>query len=338
MQPITLNRILALARGAWLPLVRKRMQMPVPCLETELRLRGGSLKGEREFFAPVYVSNACAEDCDYCGFRKSLRFKRTTQNLEEARREVTHLGDLGYTHIYILTGSFSPEITAKINAVGVQAVGEDPRVQLVLESSPLARPGLEHLLELAGGYGRHTLFMETYDRDTYARLHAEMRWKADPDARLQQYVDAAAVGWQEVGLGVLFGVAPDLAMELACLAAHAQLLVEECGVQRVAISMPRLMPGAGASEQSRCSDEEFLKAFFTLRLLIPHAVLVLTARESADMRDRLKRYVGSIGVGGSTKPGGYTLDPDPVIDGREGQQFGLSDVDTLAQLKQRWSI
>ena len=100
------------------------------------------------------------------------------------------------------------------------------------------------------------------------------------------------------------------------------------GIERVAISVPRLMDGTGVEARPRCSDDEFLKTCFIIRLLVPRAVLVLTGRESEAMRDRLWEFTGSFGVAGSTKPGGYVLDPGPS-DGSPGQQFALHDVRSL---------
>ena len=46
-------------------------------------------------FAPLYLSNACTNDCVYCGFRRSSSFERTRLTIEQAVSEASALHERG---------------------------------------------------------------------------------------------------------------------------------------------------------------------------------------------------------------------------------------------------
>ncbi len=331
MQLIALDRIRDLARSKWLAFVRRCMARSEHELEAEGGLHGGGLK--REFFAPIYVSNVCAARCAYCAFRAGSGIARRTLTVDQTRQEVAYLAQKGYTHVYCLTGSFNADRMTEVNARGIRAIVEAGMTP-VLESGPFEESHLAMLWSLTRGTGRHTLFQEVYDESTYRELHGADRWKCDPNARLRQHEHAVAAGWNELGIGALLGLGPDLQMEIACILAHHELLMQELGVGRVAISVPRLQSGTGVQLHSRCPDSVFFKAVLTLRILAPHAVLVLTARERAEMRDRLWPYTNSWGAAGSTEPGGYTLWISDGAGHMPDGQFDLADRRSLAEI---WS-
>ena len=226
---LALSRINAVAEQTWYREVCRLFGKSAPCLEAELRLRGGSLEGAREFFAPIYPSNRCVEDCWYCGFRRSNDFPRVDLEQEQVPPEAEYLASLRYTHAYCLTGSFAARAMTRINGYGIQAIVQAGLVP-VLESSPFERSHLEELWALTNGRGRHTLFMETYHRATYVEAHQETIWKRDPDRRLAQYLAAAQAGWPEMGIGAMLGLHNDVAFEVANLIAHAHLLYDEWGL------------------------------------------------------------------------------------------------------------
>ena len=56
------------------------------------------------FYAPLYLSNLCANDCTYCGFSMSNAIKRKTLNEAEIARECAAIRQLGFEHLLLVTG------------------------------------------------------------------------------------------------------------------------------------------------------------------------------------------------------------------------------------------
>ncbi|MEK9151431.1 MAG: radical SAM protein [Patescibacteria group bacterium] len=297
-------------------------------------------KLERQYFAPIYASNVCGASCPYCAFHKGSGVRRITLTFEQALQEALFLKGKGCDSAYCLTGSFPEKDIAKVGSMtevnarvlrAIHQVGLFP----VLESSPFSRDNLAALLESAGGRGRYVLFMEAYNQDVYRALHDNDPYKGNPEKRLQQVELALEAGWQEVGIGFLIGLNPNITEEVTSLVAHYRYLREERGVHTVTLSVPRVNPGTGVeATQWTIPDEMFTKVVFVLQILCPDAWIVLTGRESAALRDRLIPLINQciIGVCGSTVPGGYTLGND-AQDG----QFALLDRRSIKELRYKYN-
>jgi 2-iminoacetate synthase len=182
-------------------------------------------------------------------------------------------------------------------------------------------------LRTAGASGYH-LYQETYAPRTYFEVH-ERGLKHDMAYRLDGPHRAAAAGFESVGLGILLGLHP-IHEDLAALAAHARVLIEDFPRLRIGFSLPRLQDvdsGCDYRAAAAVGDEEFVKAMLFLRLQFPHAHLTVTTRERPGLRDRLISLgVTKVSAGVSTAPGGYTL-------GRPGAvQFDISDRRSLPDI------
>lgn len=187
---------------------------------------------------------------------------------------------------------------------------------------------------LNGYGGRYVLFQETYDPGAYLSAHPDtqtQRFKGEPNQRLSQTEMVLEAGWPEVGVGTLLGLAPDLWNEVACCLTHAFYLRKH-GARIVTISVPRLNPVRGSPSGPRCSDDDFVRAVaiysFLGRARDPAIQIVITGRETAEMRNLLAPCTDVWGVRGSTKLGGYA---DPVTSAPG--QFDLSDRRTLKEIR-----
>ena len=145
---------------------------------------------------------------------------------------------------------------------------------------------------------------------------------------------ALEAGLDDVGLGALFGLY-DWRFEVLGLTAHALELERAMGIGPHTISFPRLEPAANTplaqSSPWRVSDDDFEKVVLVLRLAVPYAGLIVTARENPGMRRRLLPLgctqtdaSSQIGVGAYREHGGDQ-------DGRR-QQFLLGDTRTLDEV------
>lgn len=299
--------------------VKKLMELTLHDLRKEVPARASEL----EFFAPLYVSNVCASSCPYCAFHKGNKIKRITLSYKQCVQEALYLKAKGLSSVYCLTGSWKAgnmhekNSMTEVNGRGLRAIREAGLFP-IMESSPFSEANFRELLNAAGGNGRFVLFQESYNPDVYLAIHKGDKYKGDPDARINQIDLAIKASWQEVGIGTLLGLNPNVNEEIAFLVAHYEYLRSQ--VQRVTISVPRINPGTGVLLQPHVSDEQFQKVVHCIRLLCPEAKIVLTGRETKEIRDTLRDVTHIWGVQGSTVPGGYTLG-EQMKDG----QFLLSD-------------
>lgn len=294
--------------------------------------RAKSFGGDVRLFAPLYLSNACTNDCVYCGFRRSSSYERSRLSIEEAVAEANALHDRGIRAIDLVTG----EIPA------------DPFVDYVCEATAeiLAQTGITrvHLnlgslstgqytrLRMAGAVGYH-LYQETYDPDAYFRTHRS-GGKREMASRLEAPRRAAEAGFDYLGMGVLLGLA-GLRRDVSSLAAHAALLREEFPGLGIGFSLPRVQTMEADPDYvpvHPVTDEDFIRAVLFLRLADPRAHITLTTRERPEVRDLLLRFgVTKLSAGVSTAPGGYVAAAGDAETGAR-EQFRVADERTVDEI------
>ncbi len=242
-------------------------------------------------FAPLYASNYCVNNCLYCGFRAGNDGAvRRRLSLDEIRAEAEALaGRIGHKRLIFVTGEhpatgapYIAEAMKTIYAVKVRTrrgFGQIRRVNV--NAAPMSIEDLK-LLKTAG-IGTYQVFQETYDRKLYAKLHPGGTPKADYRWRLYAMHRAFQAGIDDVALGALFGLNPDWRFEVLGLVSHARELEARFGVGPHTISFPRLENADGTSlpadSAKNVSDADFKKLVAVLRLSVPYAGMIITARE-----------------------------------------------------------
>jgi len=284
--------------------------------------------GEVLLFAPLYLSNACLNDCSYCGFRSGLKFKRTRLDVGQAVAEAEFLATAGHRSIDLVTGEIPSRRFVTYLCKVIRAIREaTPIERISLNLGALGKEDYARLNE-AGATGYH-LYQETYDPQTYFRVHQEGP-KRDMDYRLQGVDRAAEAGFRFLGLGILLGL-HDPVFELAALVRHAEQVLAEWPDCRIGFSLPRITAAVGQSEvgvEFPVDDETFIKAMLFLRLHFPQAHLTLTTREAPKLRDLLIPLgITKLSAGVSTAPGGYSVAPEGEV-----PQFSIHDERPLADV------
>jgi 2-iminoacetate synthase len=263
-------------------------------------------------FAPLYVSNMCANECTYCAFRaRNTELERRALTQEEIARETRMLIDQGHKRVLLVAGESYPRegfsyVLKSIDTVyGVtHDQGEIRRINVNV--APLT---LEQFRELkAAKIGTYQLFQETYHRGTYAAVHVAGK-KKDYDWRVTAMDRAMQSGIDDVGIGVLFGLF-DWRYELLALMQHIRHLEARFGVGPHTVSVPRLEPATGSDVASHpphaVSDVDFRKIVAILRLAVPYTGIIMSTRESAHIRrETFALGVSQISAGSRTNPGGY---------------------------------
>src|SRR6516162_4048170 len=55
-------------------------------------------------FAPLYLSNECINNCQYCGFSRDNPILRVTLSVDQVRAEGRHLARAGFRHVLLVAG------------------------------------------------------------------------------------------------------------------------------------------------------------------------------------------------------------------------------------------
>ena len=262
--------------------------------------------GKVGIFAPLYLSNACTNDCVYCGFRRSSTYERNRLSIEEAVSEADALHSRGIRAIDLVTGEIPADPFVDYVCQATEAILRRTGITRVhLNLGSLSGDQYRRLRQ-AGAVGYH-LYQETYDPEAYLRTHRS-GGKREMASRLEAPRRAAEAGFEYVGMGVLLGLA-DLRSDVTGLAAHAAILQDYVPRLQVGFSLPRIqtMDADPAYTPARpVSDEDFVRSMLFLRLAHPRAHLTLTTREAPEIRDlSLALGVSKLSAGVSTAPGGY---------------------------------
>lgn len=279
-------------------------------------------------FAPLYISNLCANECSYCAFRaKNKSIVRRALSQEEIKKETEILIKQGHKRLLVVAGESYPKqgfqyVIDSIASVYETKVGNGEIRRVNVNIAPLDLPEFKLLKEAK--IGTFQLFQETYHRETYKQVHTGGK-KKDYDYRITALHRAMEAGIDDVGIGVLFGLA-DFRFELLALMQHIRELERAFGVGPHTISVPRLEPAIGSDVASHppfaVSDLDFRKIVAILRLAVPYTGIIMSTRETAHMRrDTFALGVSQISAGSRTNPGGYA-DSQHEDD---GSQFCLGD-------------
>lgn len=289
----------------------------------DLALRSRSLTIARfgrtmHMYAPLYLSNECLTTCSYCGFARELPIARKTLSPEETLAEARYLLDRGFRSILLLTGEHQ-------RLTGVEFLEE--RIRLLARQVPSISIEVQVWSEeeyrrlAAAGCDGVVVYQETYHPQTYARVHLAGR-KRHYEWRLLGPERAARAGMRRVGIGALLGLHDDWRYEAIATAAHALFLMKSYWRTQLTVSVPRLRPSAaGFQPLDPIADQELVQLVCALRLLLPDAGLVLSAREAPALRDGLFQLgITHTSAGSHSEPGGYTAPKEAT------EQFEVADL------------
>lgn len=266
------------------------------------------------FFAPLYCSNLCVNNCVYCGFRSdNCEEKRHVLTMDEVRQETEAVIDEGHKRMIAVYGEH-PHSGADYIAESMATVYATKRTtpsgngfnnirRVNVNAAPMSVEDLKKLWR--AGIGTYQVFQETYHHGRYAELHPANTVKGNYRWRLYAMHRAMDAGIDDVAIGALFGLY-DWKFEVMGLVHHAHDLERQFGIGPHTISFPRMQPAPGSfvSENSPylVTDEAFKRLVTVLRLSVPYTGLIVTARERADLRREIIGY-GCTQTDASTKIG-----------------------------------
>ncbi|MBS7370485.1 MAG: [FeFe] hydrogenase H-cluster radical SAM maturase HydG [Oscillospiraceae bacterium] len=285
-------------------------------------------------FAPLYLSNYCVNGCVYCPYHmknKHIARKKLTQ--DEVRAEVIALQDMGHKRLAIEAGEdpvnnpieYILECIKTIYSINHKN-GAIRRVNV-----NIAATTVENYRKLKdAGIGTYILFQETYHKESYLKLHPTGP-KHDYAYHTEAMDRAMDGGIDDVGLGVLFGLEL-YKYEFAGLLMHAEHLEAVHGVGPHTISVPRVKRADDIDPDvfdNSISDEMFEKIIACIRLAVPYTGMIISTRESEEVRGKvLDMGISQISGASRTSVGGYTEAERP----HDSEQFDVSDQRTLDEV------
>ncbi|MBO5007337.1 MAG: [FeFe] hydrogenase H-cluster radical SAM maturase HydG [Clostridia bacterium] len=285
-------------------------------------------------FAPLYLSNYCVNGCVYCPYHlknKHIARKKLTQ--EEVRNEVIALQDMGHKRLAIESGEdpvnnpieYILECIKTIYSINHKN-GAIRRVNV-----NIAATTVENYKKLKeAGIGTYILFQETYHKESYLELHPTGP-KHDYDYHTEAMDRAMEGGIDDVGLGVLFGL-EKYKYEFIGLLMHAEHLEAVHGVGPHTISVPRVKRADDIDPDvfdNSIPDEMFEKIIACIRIAVPYTGMIISTRESEELRGKvLNLGISQISGASRTSVGGYTEEERP----HDSEQFDVSDQRTLDEV------
>jgi len=270
-------------------------------------------------YAPIYLSNVCTSDCVYCGFsaKSGLKGKRVTLGLEAIRDECNALASHGFQAVLLLTGDAPGVVDVGYIA---EAVATARAYFASVSVEVFAMDHKDYVRLCDAGLDGVTLYMETYHKPTYAKVHLAGK-KTDYRYRLGAVERAGEAGAWRLNLGALLGLF-DWRFEGFWEGLHARYLQKKCWQSSVAISFPRLRNVPERFTISHAvTDTDLVQLVLALRLFLPEAGLVMSTRETPAFRDHLMPLgITQMSAGSSTRPGGYVTYEDQTL-----EQFAIED-------------
>lgn len=296
-----------------------------------------SIYGRRiVFFAPLYVSNVCANNCLYCAFRRANKdLVRKVLTRDEIRHEVEILLAQGHKRVLLVAGehpklSGIDYIEQAVKTVYQTRAGSATIRRVNVNCAPLSVDDFKRLKACA--IGTYQCFQESYHLDTYRLMHPSGP-KADYLWRLHAPDRAMQAGIDDVGIGALYGL-NDFRFEVMATLMHARYLDGKYGVGPHTISVPRLEPALNAPVANNpphaVNDNDMRRIVACLRLAIPYTGIILSTRERPEFRNELIGLgVSQISAGSRTSPGGYG---EAKAHKPEAEQFFISDDRSLSEV------
>lgn len=261
-------------------------------------------------FAPLYVSDYCVNRCAYCSFNTGNEFSRRRLTMDEVRREVKILEMMGHKRLALEAGEHEDQCPIDYILECIKTIYE-----MKFENGEIRRVNVNIAATTTENYrklkdariGTYILFQETYHEPAYDSFHLSGP-KKDFTWHLNAFDRAQDAGIDDVGGGVLFGLG-DPYFDVMGLLLHNEHLERKYNTGFHTISVPRLCPAAGMNIKdfpNLVDDETFAKIVAIIRIAVPFTGMILSTRESHEMRKKLLQLgISQISAGSSTGVGGY---------------------------------
>lgn len=293
--------------------------------QVAVRIRRKYFGNTIKLYAPLYLSNSCVNECKYCGFNRSNEFTRTTLSAEDMLKDAKILIAQGHRHLLLVAGEDNNEVSIEYLEDIARKIRPEV-ASLAIEVGPMDKEGYRRLSD--AGIDGVTLYQETYNEDVYKYMHPSGP-KADFKKRIASIESAGEAGMRFLGIGALLGLS-DWRREAISLFNHARYLQKRFWKSAITVSVPRIrFAPEGFIVPKPVNDSELVRLVVALKCALPQIGIVLSTRESAELRNNLLPLgITQMSAGSCTEPGGYA---NPS---QSGEQFSIEDTRTPAEVAQ----
>jgi 2-iminoacetate synthase len=265
-----------------------------------------------ETFSPLYLTNTCDAECRMCGMRRdNSALVRETAELDEIMAQLCLLRRRGMRAVALLTGEYAAGRRSWAMAYVNKALRATQALGFTHVLVNVGSVGEDEFDSLLDGIQRQpdgslvpkltmSTFQETYWPRSYTKFMGRNpdNPRADFQRRLKNFDRAHRAGMRFANPGILVGLNPDVAFDLAALVMHARHLLG-LGMQ-VYLSLPRLRRIAGSGGRRGLGDADFVRVVALLSLAVPHGKIVITTRENPVMQHQLAPIVSVISAGSAS--------------------------------------
>ncbi|MBQ3311007.1 [bacterium] len=291
-------------------------------------------------FAPLYLSNYCVNGCVYCPYHaKNTHIPRKKMTQEEIKREVIALQNMGHKRLAIETGEDPVNNPIEYILESLKTIyGVKHKNGAIRRANVnIAATTVENYRKLKeAGIGTYILFQETYNKERYEKLHP-----TGPKHNYAYHTEAMdramEGGIDDVGLGVLYGLST-YKYEFAAQLMHAEHLEAVHGVGPHTISVPRIRRADDidpSTFENGIDDETFCKIVACIRIAVPYTGMIVSTRESKEVREKVLHLgISQISGGSKTSVGGY--DESDYTE-EDSSQFDVTDTRNLDEVM-KWLI
>lgn len=276
-------------------------------------------------FTPLYIANYCENYCVYCGFNCYNHIKRKKLSMQEIEHEMQVIANSGIEEILMLTGE--SRSMSDISYIGDACKLATKYFRNVgLEIYPVNTDEYHYLHECGADY--ITVFQETYDADTYEKLHLMGHKRVWP-YRFEAQERALMGGMRGAGFSALLGLS-DFRKDALATALHVYFLQRKYPHAEMSLSCPRLRPIINNDKINPhdVHETELCQILCAYRLFLPFAGITVSSREQAHFRDGIIRIAATkISAGVSTGIGDHEekyAEKDKAENSGD-EQFEISD-------------
>ena len=294
---------------------------------------------EIEFYAVCYISDFCVNSCRYCGLQNRMKQSRTQLDHEGLKMEFEAVLHRGPTDLCILTGEH-PCVTTDYLALAANIATEaDVHKALDHITFNVAPMKVEDFKRLKKAVRFPTLqyriFQESYDPETYSEMHPSGP-KTDYEFRLDAQERALQADIDRVGIGTLLGLNSRNEpykhfgndFEILALVTHARHLRKIFGRDPYSLSIPRHQPfpGHDFSTPNPVGDKRYLAYHALLRLALPNTKIVLTNRETEELRNKFRPLINIEDLAARPEVGGNSRNDTGLIQNEVNDSRGVEEI------------
>ena len=203
---------------------------------------------DMEFYGVVYLWDKCCNYCIYCpgsvqnrerAIKEGKAYPLRELSVQEAVQDTKAVIEDGHTHLCYLTGEWPgvglyPQKMAsylkELDKLGLK--------EIILNIPPQTKEGFKIMRDAIKKTSiQFRVFQETYNPDVFARVHIAGP-KSDYKFRIESQERALEAGFDNVGMGALFGLNRYPLEEIEGLRTHAERIKKKFGKSPIRVCLP----------------------------------------------------------------------------------------------------